>query len=66
MENPLIDQRHFKNGPWQQEPIWVQRNALGIIVGMSEKPPQTGEIIPNLPKEEVNGGDVRDPAYVWC
>ncbi len=34
-----------------QELIWVRRNDAGVIVGYSEKPPQTGDLIPTVPRK---------------
>lgn len=34
-----------------QELMWVKRDENGVIVRMSEKPPQTGDFIPTVPKK---------------
>ena len=41
--------------PWVQELIWVRRNERGILINISEKPPQTGEMIPtmSLPSKKI-------------
>lgn len=39
----------FTKGPWAQELIWVRRNGAGAVIGYSEKPPQTGDMIPTMP-----------------
>lgn len=44
-------QKAMTNKPWQEELLWVQRNELGVIVGVREHPPQTGEMIPTAPRE---------------
>jgi hypothetical protein len=46
MNNPLIDKRALKTGPWHEEMIWIQRNELGHIVGISEKLPATNHFVP--------------------
>lgn len=38
--------------PWIQELMWVQRNESGVIVKYSEKPPESDDFIPYVPKEE--------------
>jgi len=55
MDNPLIDQRHFQKEPWKRELMWVQRNALGIIVGIEEKMPESENISLDLPNSDVKG-----------
>ncbi|WP_264373585.1 hypothetical protein [Paenibacillus psychroresistens] len=39
----------MKLKPWKQELMWVQRNDRDVIINTSEKPPQTGDIIPTVP-----------------
>lgn len=39
--------------PWKQEVIWVQRNSDDVIIGMSEKLPDTNNFVPSM-----YGGDV--------
>lgn len=48
MGKPFIDPRVFETEPWRQELIWVQRNKLGIIVGMQEKPPESADVVPSM------------------
>lgn len=38
--------------PWVQELLWVQRNEQGVVIGISEKPPKTGDFIPTVPAKE--------------
>lgn len=47
----------FVKRPWCQELLWVQRNAHGVIVGSSEKLPDTKYFIPSIPEEEAADGD---------
>lgn len=48
MGKPFIDPRVFETESWRQELIWVQRNKLGIIVGMQEKPPESADVVPSM------------------
>lgn len=38
---------------WTQELLWVQRNRDGVIVGIQEKTPQRGDIVPLVPRKDV-------------
>ncbi|MFC5528440.1 hypothetical protein [Cohnella yongneupensis] len=49
MNNPLIDQRVFNKQPWRRELVWVQRNELGVIVGIEERQPASADIDLTLP-----------------
>jgi hypothetical protein len=33
---------------WEQELLWVKRDANGAIVGISETPPKKEDFIPNV------------------
>lgn len=41
---------------WTEEPMWVQRNELGVIVGISPYPPKNGDFIPTVPRKEKPKG----------
>ena len=34
---------------WKLEQLWVKRDGNGVIVRLSDKPPQTEDFIPNVP-----------------
>lgn len=48
-----------KKGKWAQESVWIRRNEQNVAVGFSEKPPQSGDFIPTLPKREKVNYDAR-------
>ncbi|WP_177182484.1 hypothetical protein [Paenibacillus sp. OV219] len=39
---------------WTQELLWVKRNRDGVIVGIQEKTPQHGDIVPLVPRKEAS------------
>ncbi|QYR20832.1 hypothetical protein KZ483_24245 [Paenibacillus sp. sptzw28] len=43
--------------PWKQEPLWVQRNAQGVIVGVCEQLPNGADFVPSMPPKKIRPAD---------